>query len=457
MDKLILLTNNLNSERVAVTFFYFDYMDPLNQTAEDIIAAILKQLLYQMPSLLPEIESAYDRCMQKGPEARPDRDSLVQLIKQCTRQFDRTFVVIDAMDECNERQRSKLLSCLQQLVHAGSVKMFITNRPHIINEIRANISGGSVDIEAKRDEVEAYLRAELKGKSPQLHHTLSEKIVTRVGAKSDGQYSPPRSSLIDRFLLAEFQLGFVLDKYNPRDMADALENLPKTLPDAYGEIMKRIDKKGHGAKTIALKALSWIFHAKRPLHIEELVELLLVRWGDRALSEEYRMPAADVIDCCQSLIIYNPISGIVEFSHYTVQEYFRSNVVGLAPVAELAVGCLAYIKLDEFAIGPCTNSGDLNLRRQTHRAIQSVAEFWGDFVREVEDVSFVQERTLIALADQGRRDAIVQLVCAGAQPWRDPKHFPAGRTVLSLLAGVGLAKICAAVLNNRQRFRLEAR
>jgi hypothetical protein len=49
--------------------------------------------------------------------------------------FDKAYLCIDALDECTEEHRGKLISCLTQLVTAShttpAVKLFFTGRPQM--------------------------------------------------------------------------------------------------------------------------------------------------------------------------------------------------------------------------------------------------------------------------------------------------------------------------------------
>src|SRR6266496_3859723 len=73
-----------------------------------------------------------------------------------------------------------------------------------------------------------------------------------------------------RFLLVKFQLDYILDFPEAQDAVEALESLPTDMESAYREIMKRIENAK--TKTLSLKVLSWVLHARRPLRIDELRE-----------------------------------------------------------------------------------------------------------------------------------------------------------------------------------------
>ena len=76
----------------------------------------------------------------------------------------RTFICIDAVDECAEGYRIKLLSLLNQILQKSpSTRIFVTGRPHIRPEITRRFSGRvtNLSISPKRADIIAYLHTRL--------------------------------------------------------------------------------------------------------------------------------------------------------------------------------------------------------------------------------------------------------------------------------------------------------
>src|SRR5277367_562253 len=96
----------------------------------------------------------------------------------------------------------------------------------------------------------------------------------------------PRYLLIyARFLLAELQIEYVLNKKEARAMEKALDSLPTTLDKAYEDIMNRMERKN--TKEFALRVFTCVLNAERTLHIDALRELLVVEVGDKELKRKY--------------------------------------------------------------------------------------------------------------------------------------------------------------------------
>jgi hypothetical protein len=110
-----------------------------------------------------------------------------------------------------------------------------------------------------------------------------------------------------RFLLAEFQIKYVLDKREPRMMKDALNSLPATLENAYQRIIDRIGEKGEDTLQLAWRILSWVFHAARPLRMYEIREAISVRLGDNELDEQDFLHPDDIVDAKVCWFTMNPV------------------------------------------------------------------------------------------------------------------------------------------------------
>jgi len=76
----------------------------------------------------------------------------------------RTFVCIDALDECAAVHRVKLLDSLKQILEKSSrTRIFIIGRPHIQAEIEKHLSGRakSVSLGPSKSDIMEYLRVRL--------------------------------------------------------------------------------------------------------------------------------------------------------------------------------------------------------------------------------------------------------------------------------------------------------
>jgi ankyrin repeat protein len=117
----------------------------------------------------------------------------------------------------------------------------------------------------------------------------------------------------------------------PPNLREFLNELPDTLDETYGQILRGINK---AQKEDARRLLQCLTVAARPLRVEELAELLAFDFqatserGIPTLREDWRWNDQEqaVLSTCSSLItiVRNEDSRLVQFSHFSVKEYLTS-------------------------------------------------------------------------------------------------------------------------------------
>ena len=178
--------------------FYFDYSDRKNQELQDFLRSLLKQLVYQIGSIPDSIVSAYDRVVEEGKSAEPDRLGLAGLLADCFVKFSTVFIVLDAFDECTDLERPKIASVLQQLPKS-QLRLFMSGRQHAVDYqnyweddfMHHWLKGASTqEISAVQTDIEKYLTEELRTKatgSTEAAKLLRSRIVMEICSQAQGQ------------------------------------------------------------------------------------------------------------------------------------------------------------------------------------------------------------------------------------------------------------------------------
>ena len=95
---------------------------------------------------------------------RPRLPDIVKML-QTLSSTKRTFICIDALDECVPEHRTKILDSLNKILQKSpATRIFVTGRPHIQPDITRRLTGGvtSLPISTKRDDIIRYLRSRLE-------------------------------------------------------------------------------------------------------------------------------------------------------------------------------------------------------------------------------------------------------------------------------------------------------
>jgi hypothetical protein len=170
-----------------IVHFYFNYQETLQQTASEIIACLLKQLI--MPSetrFHPCIRRLYENIQADPQIPRPTLPDLLDDFIQCSKQFGRLFVMIDAFDECgqNEAERERIVNMLEKLDNAG-INVFVTAHTHSLQTLKRTESTG-LKVRAHPDDIRYYIEANLQ---TSVCDDLKSKIVKTISENADGMFN----------------------------------------------------------------------------------------------------------------------------------------------------------------------------------------------------------------------------------------------------------------------------
>jgi len=172
---------------------------------------------------------------------------------------------------------------------------------------------------------------------------------------------------------------------------------------------------------IAKRALSWIYYAKRPLHMIELREAIAVdpiydiENGDEECTDlepdSFTEPQV-ILECCGSLVLWDHSTDVVGFSHYTVSEFFNTNSNGnIEPEVYIARTSLTYLCFAEFIRGACRSFHEFKMRVIKYRLAPYIARFCGQHISGSKQEKSLQDLVLSILWSQPRRHSLLELDC----------------------------------------------
>ncbi|KAJ7693024.1 hypothetical protein B0H17DRAFT_1179119 [Mycena rosella] len=244
IEKLLASSNPNSAEAYAVGYFYFDFRKNETQLVETMLRSIILQLSKQSPQPYTTLDQQYAN--RKG--VTPIYDNLRDVLDKLLSELGRTYIVLDALDECKEPDR---------LIHFIWTFQNRTTSPlHLL-----------FTSQSRTDFTAAF-----KG----LPHTLLEPATTQddiIGFVDSELRSPklPRSwwtrAMESACLLLELS-GRKFDE-NPDTV---LAKLPSDLFEIYGRFLEGI----HTANWLHIgRVLRWILFSGRPLTLIELEETLV--------------------------------------------------------------------------------------------------------------------------------------------------------------------------------------
>jgi len=147
----------------AVTCFYVDFAARKEQSVASILGPLLRQVVGGMEEVPEEITRAFEKQKRSIGGRGPQLSDIVKMLQTTTSSL-RTFICIDALDECAATNRVKLLNSLHQILEASlRTRIFIIARPHVRVEIEKRLAGRviSVSVGPSTNDIMEYLRLRL--------------------------------------------------------------------------------------------------------------------------------------------------------------------------------------------------------------------------------------------------------------------------------------------------------
>jgi hypothetical protein len=97
-----LLQHCHDNARMVTAYFYFDFNDVQKQDPELMLRSLLCQLVQRSVTIPRGIDALFSAC--DNGQRQPPLAALLEVTPQAIQQFTHTYVVLDALDECTQRQ-----------------------------------------------------------------------------------------------------------------------------------------------------------------------------------------------------------------------------------------------------------------------------------------------------------------------------------------------------------------
>ena len=172
---------------MAVAGLYCDYTAHKEQSATNILGAILNQLLEKdgIPNFLRQ-----NFHMEKGKFGGRtlQLSDLVKILKTTIASLPQVFICIDGLDECLPDNRRDLLKSLQDIVQTSpTTRVFLSGRPHVKDEVEGSFTEAIVILLVPtRGDIERYVNVRLdkdtipSAMSPKLRAEIMREIVENI-------------------------------------------------------------------------------------------------------------------------------------------------------------------------------------------------------------------------------------------------------------------------------------
>ena len=144
--------------------FYFDFAARNEQSPVNMLGSLLRQMV----SGEGEIPEVIDRGFRKEKKVIGGRGLQISGVLNMFRAIAatrRTFICVDALDECVPQHRIVLLESLGQILQGSpNTSLFMTGRPQVRSEVEVGLGGAAtfLFIRAREDGVVRFLHEKLR-------------------------------------------------------------------------------------------------------------------------------------------------------------------------------------------------------------------------------------------------------------------------------------------------------
>ncbi|KAI1075489.1 hypothetical protein F5B20DRAFT_559891 [Whalleya microplaca] len=346
------IIDNLETrDRGLLAYYYFSFQRKKLQNIRDFKYALLVQLIkrlsrphesnpesFHIPQHFTELRNMY------YPSRSPKMKDLDKTILDIIGESTRTFIVIDALDECDTpKLRYDILEFVEWLLKSTTADLYVlvTSRPQDDIELTINqLSVAKKLVAFNPNEVDSDIRSHLEVLMKDTSYRrwskdLQEKVINHITERSGGI-----------FRWADLQVQELRGKSREVDVTRALKRLPKDLGETYKRMLERIQFNNYGQEALAV--LRWLARAQRGLRLIEVAEIAAFEIcgpSSEALSpetvdyevkfvpqnrfdtpEEIFRILSGLITISRPLTNDDPLTdSVISFSHFSVREYLQSN------------------------------------------------------------------------------------------------------------------------------------
>ncbi|KAK4183482.1 hypothetical protein QBC35DRAFT_98107 [Podospora australis] len=370
------LEKRLRAPTIGIAFAYCAYADRKVQTFEELVGSLVQQLIRRTGVFPKSARTLHDDHHMEGG---PDRPGVIQVLGDVLSQLDRTFVIIDALDECDTEVKVARTLVTELGRFHGSLTCLFTSRD--IPLIRSLMSHARyIEIQADEADIRSFLDANIQDDEHLIRlcaqaPDLRSEILDRITANAGGM-----------FLLARLHFQSVASKLNLRKVRKALDTLPGSLERTYDNALDRIK---HGQDTdrfeLAMRLLAWLALAFEPLSVETIqhalaaTELVL---DDAEIDLEDLYSEDVLLNICAGIVVFESTGykkrRLARFVHHSAEEYFERHRHRLFPNGDghITRSCLAYITLSFTTVTGCTSATVIEQTSSCYCLLPYAARFW---------------------------------------------------------------------------------
>jgi len=329
-----------------VIYFFCQNADYEINTIEAIIKGLILQLVNQQKELMESLRRHWDHENDRFDKDVSDWRILwyifLEMLEQCQYKYQRVYIVVDALDECEGDGMADFLKCLVRtgLHHSPRVliKWLFTSRPldSAEQELLVGTEQVLVSLELNSDHISQSISTYITSKVNELDHRhhygekLRQDIQFELSTKAE-----------NTFLWISLVCKQLEDVHGSEAIA-TIQASPSGLDQLYQVALQQLcsDKSRSPLVDYSVQLLKMMMLVYRPLNKVETAGLMKLSHQPKIIDV--------IINRCASFFMTRGDN--IEFVHKSARDYLAGKVgqsilasCGSYGQGEVALGCLSYL------------------------------------------------------------------------------------------------------------------
>lgn len=344
-------------ETVGMAWAYCNYTERKSQSTLKLTSSLLRQLAQGLGDIPRNIQDLYEAHSSGQVPLR--LSEVKQALMSIVTAYDRVFLVVDALDECDDTNGTRDTFTEELLALPAHVQILVTSRP--IKNIEDEFSRSThIEIRAQDDDIKNYVNLRVRAPQFSLFGSLRFNVIFSAASRgsefketctiryrlaeshrrgrcramsrhvSDTNCPETYSFLtsqkminLDRFLMAKLHLDSLARKakYHKNAVLKMINQLPHELDTTYQNAMERVLDQETDESELAKRVLLWVWQAFEPLNIRQLQEANSVAMGEPHGDVDSHVKPAMLTSVCAGLVEVEE-SGTLRLVHFTAADFF---------------------------------------------------------------------------------------------------------------------------------------
>ena len=255
--------------------FYYSYREGEQQTNHsNMLRSVLYDILHQNEEFFFHFQPYYREASQGGGPPEWRYESLKGTLLSITKNHplrERLYLIVDAMDESDDVERTDVIKFLRELCAAKGpciMKIFVASRP--IGELSGHSTKNQKVIrlqDVNHSDILRFAASFLDSPELDIPADIAQSATEYIAENAQGVF-------VWVHLVKEELLEYARDGFTKNEIFDFLKSLPTELEGIYKRILMRLEGGKRRNVAYGKKMLRFVLFTYRPLGLDELGQAL---------------------------------------------------------------------------------------------------------------------------------------------------------------------------------------